>query len=126
MSLTIARRLSLLVAIAFVISMVIITMQIMTLHDTLYQERQNALKQHVQSTISIIKYFADEADQGKMPLAQAQEGAKQVIRKIRYGHDDYFFGYTYDGTTVLHAKKELEGRNRYDEKEPKCGYTALE
>jgi signal transduction histidine kinase len=37
-----------------------------------------------------------------------------VLRRIRFGENDYFFGYDYKGVNVFHGPKpEMEGKNFY-------------
>ena len=124
MSLTMSRRLGLLVAIAVVISLAAIAQQLFSLRTTLYQERQNTIALQVQSALSILKRYASEVDKGTTPLAEAQERAKQVLRSIRFGSDDYIFVFTYEGNFLVHPS--YEGQNRWDLKDPNGIYTVRE
>jgi methyl-accepting chemotaxis protein len=126
MSLTISRRLGLLVAIAAVISLVAIAIQLLTLRSTLVEERQRAVVLQVQSALSILKSFDDRVKKGELSLTDAQNGAKQTLRSIRFGENDYFFGYTTDGVNVFHAKPEFEGKNRWDNRDERGVYTIRE
>jgi methyl-accepting chemotaxis protein len=71
MSLTISRRLGLLVAVAIVVSSAVIILQISGMRGSLYQERQRALVLQVESAMSIMKHFASKADKGEMPIQEA-------------------------------------------------------
>jgi methyl-accepting chemotaxis protein len=119
MSLTITRRLGLLVFVAVAVSLVSIGEQLYSLRDTLYQERQNALASQVQSALTLVKGFADEAEKGTLTVAEAQERAKKAIRPIRFGQNDYFFVYDGSGNNVvLGPKPEMEGKNLIGLKDP--------
>jgi methyl-accepting chemotaxis protein len=126
MSLTISRRLGLLVAIAAVISLSAIAVQLLVLRSTLFEERQRAVTLQVQSAMSILKRFDEQAKKGELTAEDAQERAKQVIRSIRFGENDYFFGYATDGLTIIHARPEFEGKNRWDFKDDAGVYTVRE
>jgi methyl-accepting chemotaxis protein len=126
MSLTISRRLGLLVAIAAVISLAAIAVQLMTLRNTLFEERQRAVVLQVQSGLSILKGFDDRVKKGEMTAADAQERAKQVLNSIRFGENDYFFGYAVDGVTIIHARPEFLGKNRWNYQDDKGVYTVRE
>ncbi len=126
MSLTISRRLGLLVAIAAMVSLAAIAIQLLTLRNTLVQERQGAVVLQVQSALSILKSYDDRVKKGELSLADAQNGAKQTLRSIRFGENDYFFGYTTDGVNVFHARPEYEGKNRWDNKDQNGIYTIRE
>lgn|GEM_PF-2387964 len=50
-----------------------------------------------------------------LPPYEAQEAAKDVIRKLSYGPSGYFFINDYQGKTLVHgAKPALEGRDLWD------------
>ena len=126
MSLTISRRLGLLVAIAAVVSLAAIAGQLASLRSTLFEERQRAVVLQVESALSILKRHDEEVKKGTMQLADAQERAKQVLRNIRFGENDYFFGYNMEGVAVFHARPEFEGKNRWDAKDDQGIYTVRE
>ena len=113
MTLTIGRRLALIVAVALALSVVGTGIQLVLLRSTLFTERQTAVAAQVQSAASIVKNFADAVGKGRLSEAEAQERAKATLRDIRYGHNDYFFVYSQDGQTlVLGPTPNVEGTNR--------------
>src|SRR5579864_2347618 len=115
MTLTISRRLGLLVTLAILASLAVIIVQLLALRSSLWQERQNAVKSEVQTAASIVKNFAAAAANGQMSEAEAQERAKAVLRDIRYGNDDFFIVYLPDGNTiVLGPRPDLENKIRID------------
>lgn len=126
MSLTISRRLGLLVAIAIVISAILIGLSVMALHRTLYQEREYTLKSQVQSAVSILKQFADEAAKGAMTPADAQKNAKALLRQVRFGQDDYLYAYDFQGINIFTPKAEAEGKSFWDLTDPNGVYLIRE
>jgi len=127
MSLTISRRLGLLVAIAIAGSMAIVGAQLATMRAALVQERQAAIAAQVQSAMSIVKVFAASVERGLMTEAEAQQLAKSVLRGIRFGKNDYIFAYLQNGQYVMHgARPELEGQNMSDTKDSNGVYYVRE
>ena len=112
MSLTISRRLALLVAIAVLGSLAIIAVQLAAMRAALVQERQTAIAAQVQAAASTVKEFVASMERGQLSEAEAQQRAKSVLRGIRFGKNDYIFVYQQDGTNiVLGPRPELEGKN---------------
>jgi methyl-accepting chemotaxis protein len=118
MSLTIAKRVGLLVAVAVIVSLIAIAIQLLALRETLTRERQIAIAGQVQSALSIVKGYGDDALKGLISEAEAKERAATALRRVRYGADDYIFAYSHDGVNVIHgARPELEGKNLIESKD---------
>jgi methyl-accepting chemotaxis protein len=123
MTLTISRRLGLLVALAIVATLAIVTVQLLTLRASLKLERANAVKSEVQTAASIVKNFALAVEKGQLSEAEAQQRAKAVLRDIRYGNNDFFFVFLPDGNTiVLGPRPDLENKIRIDAEDAKGVY----
>ncbi|WP_445501148.1 methyl-accepting chemotaxis protein [Microvirga sp. G4-2] len=112
MSFSISRRLGLLVTGAIFISIVAMTVQLFAMRNAIELERRQAVVGQVQAAISIIKSIAAEAEAGRLSKQEAQERAKAAVRATRYGHNDYFFVYDYEGINLVHGlKPENEGKD---------------
>jgi methyl-accepting chemotaxis protein len=112
MSLTISRRLGMLVAVAALISILATLVQIFVTDSEITRERKLSIEHQVQAAISIVKGFADQAEDGRLPKDEAQERAKAAIRGLRYGNNEYFFAYSYSGLNIVHGSKpENEGKD---------------
>jgi methyl-accepting chemotaxis protein len=119
MTLTISRRLGLLVAIAITGCVAIVASQLVTMRAALVQERQTAIAAQVQSAVSIAKDFVAAVDRGVLSEAEAQQQAKSVLRGIRFSKNDYIFVYRDDGQNiVLGPRPEMEGKNLLENKDP--------
>jgi methyl-accepting chemotaxis protein len=119
MTLTISRRLALLVGLAVLAIIVTIAIQLVMLRSSLVEERKAAIKGQVETAVSIVKEFSDAAAKGLLPEAEAQQRAKAALRDIRFGHNDYFFVYLENGTNiVLGTIPQNEGKNFMDAKDP--------
>lgn len=108
----VGHRLAVVIALAILVSLVAIAIQVFASRDALFNERQAALVSQVQAAESIVKNIAEQASANNVSLAEAQERAKAVIREIRFGQNDYLFVYDREGVSVvLGPKPELEGRS---------------
>jgi methyl-accepting chemotaxis protein len=92
------------------------TVQLLTIRDTLLDERRVAIRNEVQTAVSIARAFAAEVAAGRLSEAEAQERARMTLRSMRFGEGEYFFVYRYDGVNVVHGlKPEREGKNFIDQ-----------
>ncbi|RAI45302.1 methyl-accepting chemotaxis protein [Rhodoplanes roseus] len=115
MTLTIPRRLGLLVVLAVLACLAVIAVQLVALRSSLLQERKAAVTAQVQAAVSSARGFAVAAEKGQLTDAEAQERAKAALRAIRFGQNDYIFVYRPDGVNlVLGPRPELEGKNLSD------------
>ncbi|HVI88746.1 MAG TPA: cache domain-containing protein, partial [Dongiaceae bacterium] len=97
----------------------IMGVSLMELNDTLYADRQMTVRQQVETAVSIAKAMQDQVAKGKLSDADAQTRVKDAWRAVRYGHNDYLFAYTTDGTAVANGSKpENEGKNFIDLTDP--------
>lgn len=111
-ALTIPRRLVLLVGLALVFEIAAFAAQLVTLRETLNNERRVALRAEVMMAVSMLKPFISDMEAGRLDEHEAQERAKAVLRAIRFGDGDYIFVYSPNGTNlVLGPKPELEGKS---------------
>jgi len=119
MTLTISRRLGLLVGLAIAASLAITAMQLMMLRASMLADRQAAIKGEVQSAATIVREFVAAVEKGQMSQADAQERAKATLRDIRWGNNDYFFMLTEDGINIMAGPlPQLVGKNMIDFKDP--------
>jgi methyl-accepting chemotaxis protein len=119
MTLTISRRLGLLVALGALVSLAITAIQLFSLNDSLLQERRAGVKMQVEQAVSVVKGLADAAAAGRITTEVAQQRAAEALRSMRFGEGEYFFVYGFDGLTKVHGlKPEFEGKQRIDTKDP--------
>ncbi len=84
----------------------------------LMQDRKEELKNLVQVAIGIIDGWHQKEVSGQLTQEQAQQGARDELWRLRFGNNTYFFIQGYDGTTVLHIDRSLEGKNRIGTTDP--------
>lgn len=83
-----------------------------TFRDQMLTLRRNQLHSYTQLAESAIDAYYENAI---LPPHEAQEAARDVLRKLRYGTSGYFFVNDYHGKTLVHgAKPALEGRDLWD------------
>src|SRR4030081_2643237 len=114
--LTISRRLALLVGAAALLMLCGFAVQLSTIRGPLHLDGPVAIRNEVQTAISIARAFTAEAAAGRLSEAEAQERARMTLRSMRFGEGDYFFVYRYDGVNGVHGlKPEREGKNFIDQ-----------
>lgn len=87
------------------------------LYDNTLESYKTEVKSEVQSAVSVVSYYYDLSQSGKMSEADAQAEALETLRNLRYGDDQsgYFWVDGTDYTLVMHPiLPDQEGNNRYD------------
>ncbi|MBF0340187.1 MAG: bacteriohemerythrin [Magnetococcales bacterium] len=82
--------------------------------DGMLADRQTKTRNLVESAHHILKYYHAKQTSGELTQAQAQEGAKNVLRAMRYGESDTDYFWINDMTPkmVMHPlKTEMEGQD---------------
>ena len=81
------------------------------MYDAKYVKTQHL----VEAAYGIIVHWAKNAEAGDVSLEQAMDTAKNTIRNLRYGGDEYFWINDMTTRMVMHpVKPELEGRDMSD------------
>jgi methyl-accepting chemotaxis protein len=75
------------------------------------EAHQNRLKDLVETAAGTVGYYQKlEADK-KLSHEEAQQQAREALRPLRFGKDDYFFVYDFDGRAIMVAgNPKLEGQ----------------
>ena len=87
------------------------------LYDNTLESYKTEVKSEVQSAVSVVSYYYDLSQSGKMSEADAKTEALETLRNLRYGDDQsgYFWVDDTDYILVMHPiLPEQEGNNRYD------------
>ncbi len=92
------------------------TSEIMSAHDLL-------IKSEVETAVSMLKAIFTKHQQGEMTLDQAKKLGADLLRELRYGDEGYFWADTTEGVNVvLYGRKDVEGRNRLEDKDQQGTY----
>ena len=80
---------------------------------------QNMLiKSEVETAVSMLQAIFTKHQQGEMSLVQAKKLGADLLRELRYGTEGYFWADTTEGVNVvLYGKKDVEGKNRLEDKD---------
>src|SRR5512135_387617 len=77
------------------------------------------IKSEVETAISILQTIFSKHQKGELTLEQAEQLGAELLRGLRYGNDGYFWADTTEGVNVvLYGRKDVEGRNRINDKDP--------
>jgi methyl-accepting chemotaxis protein len=78
------------------------------------------VRNEVETAVSMLQAIFTKQQQGEMTLEQAKKLGADLLRELRYGTDGYFWTDTTEGVNVvLYGRKDVEGRNRLEDKDPK-------
>ena len=114
--LTISSRLALLVGAAVLLMLCGFAAQLLTIRNTMLDDRRTGVRNEVQSAVSIARAYVAEVAAGRLTEDEAQQRARTALRAMRFGEGDYFYVYRYDGVNVVHGlKPDREGKNFIDQ-----------
>jgi methyl-accepting chemotaxis protein len=87
-------------------------------------EREARARVVTEAATKIVEALEEKATRGEMPVATAQELAKDLIRAIRYDGEEYLTVNTPDGTVIAHGalRGALEGKNIWDARDSNGTY----
>ncbi len=85
------------------------------------------IKTEVETAVSMLQRVYEEHLDGDMSLEQAKMLGADLLRNLRYGGEGYFWADTEEGVNVvLYGRKDVEGRNRLEDKDPNGVYYVRE
>ena len=118
-SFTIARRLALLTLSAALGLILIATLFLFSERNLIMEERQNGVRQTVETAYGLLTQFHATAVSGKITEAEAKQQAITAIKGLRYSGNEYFWINDMQAKMVMHAiKPELDGKELADIKDP--------
>ncbi|MFP4392653.1 MAG: cache domain-containing protein [Desulfohalobiaceae bacterium] len=91
------------------------------IRSSLWEEKRTQVQHLVESQMTVLKHFQEQAESGEMSQEQAQEAAKSAISKVRYGkrQQNYFWINNMQPEMIMHPfKPELEGEDLSDVQDP--------
>jgi methyl-accepting chemotaxis protein len=84
------------------------------IHQTISAERVEMVRHLDETAVSMVKSAYARAQSGELTEDAAKTLVKDQLRKLRYGNNEYYYVYDYDGVSVMHgAKPEREGNTFY-------------
>ncbi len=85
--------------------------QVRSSTTTIYQQRYELLRTQVETALSVLKDFNDRAVAGEFTVEEAKTRAYDMLNKMRFEPDGYFFGYDYDVVMIFHPTSKDVGKS---------------
>jgi methyl-accepting chemotaxis protein len=118
-SLGVSKRLGLLVASAVAGLAVLLAIFLLSEKALILDERQNGVRQTVETAHGLAVHFHAQVAQGKLTDEQAKAAALAAIRSLRYSGAEYFWINDMQPVMVMHPiKPDLEGKDLSQNKDP--------
>jgi len=87
--------------------------------NTLETDAKVKLQNLTEISYKILEFYYEQSQKGILTESQAKDLAKQEIRTLRYGGDEYYWINDYTPNMIMHPMKpELDGKNISDIKDP--------
>ena len=85
------------------------------------------LRSEVETAVSMLQAISAKHQRGEMTIEKAKELGADLLRELKYGTDGYFWADTTEGVNVvLYGRKDVEGRNRLEDKDQKGAFYVKE
>ncbi|MDH0301826.1 MULTISPECIES: methyl-accepting chemotaxis protein [unclassified Pseudomonas] len=111
-SMSISRRLWLILLVAVAMLLVLGLLMLRQLHGDLYQAKAEKTRHVVQTAAGVLAYYQGLEAAGTLTREAAQQQALQVVRELRYDQSDYFWINDLQPKMVMHpANPKLDGQD---------------
>jgi methyl-accepting chemotaxis protein len=89
------------------------------IYESIKIERVDKVRSLTEAAVSRVKIAYSRFQNGELTEDAAKEIVKSDLRSTKYGNNDYYYIYDYDGVNIMHgAKPEREGKNFYTAVDP--------
>ncbi len=85
--------------------------------QTMRRDFDTTAKWQTENVKSLIYAVYQKYENGEISFIEAKKTSAELVRKIKYGNDGYFWIDSIDGTNIVSSVRELEGKNRYEMKD---------
>ncbi|TFF42607.1 methyl-accepting chemotaxis protein [Pseudomonas sp. RIT623] len=111
-SMSISRRLWLILLVAVAMLVVLGLLLLRQLHGDLYQAKAEKTRHVVQTAAGVLAYYQGLEAAGSLTREAAQQQALQVVRGLRYDQNDYFWINDLQPKMIMHpANPKLDGQD---------------
>ncbi len=118
-SLTVSKKLWLLVSSAVVGIAILTTIFLLSERTLIMEERKNAIREEVETASSVILHYQELAAKGGLPEDEAKAKALEAVKAMRFGDGNYYFIFNTQLRMVMQPiKPELEGKDLTENKDP--------
>ena len=117
-SLRVATRMQILVGLALIGLLALCLTALFQLKTTMMEDRKQKTRNLVEVSIGIVTHHHKLASAGKLSEEEAKNAARDSLRTLRYGKDDYFFGFDTSGVYFLNGgNPAIEGQQKIELKD---------
>ncbi|MCE1117942.1 methyl-accepting chemotaxis protein [Pseudomonas sp. NMI795_08] len=111
-SMSISRRLWLILVVAVAMLLVLGLLMLRQIHGDLYQAKAEKTRHVVQTAAGVLAYYQGQEAAGTLSRQAAQQQALQVVRGLRYDQSDYFWINDLQPKMIMHpANPKLDGQD---------------
>ena len=111
-SLNVRAKLWLIVSFAALMLLILSSMSLLDMRDSLRAERQQQLHALLDASEGLLRTQKARVDSGELTLEEAQAVARQMLESMQYGEGDYFFVLDKQATILAHGGDPSQvGRN---------------
>ena len=122
-NLRISRKIQLIGIVITVLFGMVFTWVQFRLKSSLYEAKKVQTKYVVETACGVLNYYSALAGSNHLRKEEAQQMAKEAIRKMRYGGNEYFWINDMELQMVMHTTKpELEGKSVADNQDSNQKY----
>ncbi|MCP5267968.1 MAG: methyl-accepting chemotaxis protein [Zoogloeaceae bacterium] len=115
----ISTRMNLMVGLTAVGLIILCFVSLLHIKNTMIEDRKAKIRNLVEYAHSQFVFYDDQVKAGALTLDQAQNLAKEALRKARYDEKEYFWINDFHPMSVMHPiKPELQGKDMTDNKDP--------
>lgn len=106
-------RLMILSLLAFLGLIILTTAMLAGIRSSAMASHRLRISHLVESAASMVNAYQQQVSAGKLSTEEAQKQAATALKAMRFGEDDYFFVYNFDGVMVAHGTNpKLEGQSQ--------------
>lgn len=114
----VATRMQLLIGLTLLGLIILCLTALFQLKGNMLEDRKQKTRNLVEVSIGIVAHHHKLAQAGKLSEEDAKRAARDSLRSLRYGNDDYYFGFETSGVYILHGgNPALEGQQKIDMKD---------
>ncbi|MDX9663578.1 methyl-accepting chemotaxis protein [Pseudomonas sp. P5_152] len=118
-SMSISRRLWLILVVAVLMLLTLGLLMLKQIHDDLYQAKAEKTRHVVEAASGVLDYYRQLETAGTLTRDAAQQQALSVVRGLRYEQSDYFWINDLTPVMVMHpTNPKLDGQNLSAIKDP--------
>lgn len=114
-SLRVSTRMQLLVGLTLLGLIALCLTALFQLKNSMLEDRKQTTRNLVEVGIGILEHHHKLVAAGKLSEDEAKLAARESLRALRYGKDDYYFGFETSGVYFLHGgNPAVEGQQKID------------